>query len=68
VHRSTYLVQGMTCGHCVQAVIAEVARVDGVNEVVVDLPTGRVEVTSAQPLPLDALRAAVDEAGYTLAT
>jgi copper chaperone CopZ len=33
----------------------------------VDLNTGSVDVTSETPLPLDDVRAAVDEAGYTLA-
>ncbi len=63
---TTYQVQGMTCGHCVNAVSAEVGALPGVDEVQVDLAAGRVTVTSEQPLDDDAVRAAVDEAGYEL--
>ncbi|GGM11297.1 MULTISPECIES: heavy-metal-associated domain-containing protein [Micromonospora] len=61
-----YQVQGMTCGHCVQAVSAEVGALAGVDEVQVDLASGQVTVTSAEPLDPAAVRAAVDEAGYDL--
>lgn len=65
---TTYTVQGMTCGHCVSSVSAEVGVLPGVSNVEVDLATGAVTVTSEQPLDADAVRAAVDEAGYQLAT
>ena len=67
---ATYTVTGMTCGHCVAAVTEELARLDGVSAVEVDLNAGgpsRVRVTSAAPLPEDAVRGAVDEAGYDFA-
>ncbi|MDO3701458.1 cation transporter [Micromonospora sp. C28SCA-DRY-2] len=63
---TTYQVQGMTCGHCVSSVSAEVGAVPGVTDVQVDLATGQVTVTSEQPLDTEAVRAAVDEAGYDL--
>ncbi|MBM0239503.1 heavy-metal-associated domain-containing protein [Micromonospora sp. ATA32] len=63
---TTYEVQGMTCGHCVSAVRAEVGAIQGVSDVQVDLASGRVTVTSQGPLDTDTLRAAVDEAGYDL--
>jgi copper ion binding protein len=61
-----YKVKGMTCGHCVNAVSTEVATLEGVSDVAVDLDTGNVTVTSDAPVDVDALRAAVDEAGYEL--
>src|SRR5437867_6378258 len=61
-----YTVTGMTCGHCVSSVTEEVSALAGVSKVAVDLPTGKVTVTSAAPLDLDAVKAAVDEAGYQL--
>ncbi|GAB1644889.1 heavy-metal-associated domain-containing protein [Krasilnikovia sp. MM14-A1259] len=64
---TTYTVTGMTCGHCVQAVTGELTLLSGVEDVQVDLGTGVVTVTSAAPLTPDAVRAAVDEAGYELA-
>ena len=64
---STYTVSGMTCSHCVQAVTSEISELPGVDTVQVDLSTGAVTVISAAPLSADAVRAAVDEAGYELA-
>ena len=62
----TYHVNGMTCGHCAQAVTREVGALDGVEEVAVDIATGAVTVTSAAPLATVAVSSAVEEAGYTL--
>ncbi|MGE5290914.1 MAG: heavy-metal-associated domain-containing protein [Micromonosporaceae bacterium] len=68
---ATYAVTGMTCEHCVRAVTEELARLDGVTRVTVDLvPGGQSRVTVAGDLPLaeDAVAAALDEAGdYRLA-
>ncbi|MFV2103908.1 heavy-metal-associated domain-containing protein [Micromonospora sp. LOL_024] len=64
---ATYQVQGMTCGHCVSAVSAEIGAIPGVRDVEVELTAGRVTVASDEPLSDDAVRAAVDEAGYELA-
>lgn len=64
---STYNVKGMTCGHCVSSVTEEVSQISGVQQVDVDLPTGKVTITSAKPVTQDAVRAAVTEAGYELA-
>ena len=63
----TYDVVGMTCAHCVSSVTAEVSALEGVSDVQVDLPTGKVRVTSEQPLATARLREAVEEAGYSLA-
>ncbi|MEU4819424.1 heavy-metal-associated domain-containing protein [Micromonospora aurantiaca (nom. illeg.)] len=63
---TTYQVNGMTCGHCVNSVSTELSALPGVTDVQVDLAGGRVTVTSQNPLDVDAVRAAVDEAGYDL--
>ncbi|EEP73027.1 copper ion binding protein [Micromonospora sp. ATCC 39149] len=63
---TTYEVQGMSCGHCANSVVTEVGAIGGVTDVRVDLAAGRVTVTSDGPLDTDTVRAAVDEAGYTL--
>jgi copper chaperone len=63
---TVYTVSGMTCGHCVTSVTEEVGAIDGVQKVDVVLETGAVTVTSAVPLSVEAVQAAVDEAGYTL--
>lgn len=61
---SEYRVSGMSCGHCEAAVQREVAQIPGVNDVTVSAATGRLVVTSAQPIDADAILDAVDEAGY----
>ena len=62
---TTYLVEGMTCGHCAASVTEEISEVPGVESVVVDHASGTAVVVGA-PDPI-AIKAAVEEAGYTLA-
>ncbi|MFI6436906.1 heavy-metal-associated domain-containing protein [Streptomyces sp. NPDC050759] len=64
--QKVYDVKGMTCDHCVQAVSSELNGLPGVGDVQVDLQSGKVTVTSDQPLDSAAVAAAVDEAGYEL--
>jgi copper chaperone CopZ len=59
----------MTCGHCVSAVTDEVSAISGVTDVSIDLVEdgdSSVIVISDSPLEFEAVRAAVDEAGYEL--
>lgn len=65
---STYTVVGMTCDHCVRSVEGEVAKIDGVESVSVDLDSGTVTVESSDPIADDVFIAAVDEAGYEVAS
>ena len=67
VDRHIYTVTGMSCAHCARSVIDEITGIDGVTDVTVDFETGAVAVTSAHPLDDAQVRAAVEEAGYTLA-
>lgn len=62
---SEYNVTGMTCGHCEMSVREEVTGIPGVEEVQVSAKTGKLTVTSAEPIAADAVLAAVDEAGYS---
>ncbi|MBM9469489.1 heavy-metal-associated domain-containing protein [Nakamurella leprariae] len=62
----TWTVTGMTCQHCVASVTEEVGEVPGVREVAVDLASGALTVRSDAPVAPDAVRAAVEEAGYQL--
>ncbi|WP_117209459.1 heavy-metal-associated domain-containing protein [Allorhizocola rhizosphaerae] len=64
---TTYQITGMTCGHCAGAVTRELSVLPGVHDVEVDLGSGTAKVTSDAVLPIDAVRNAVDEAGYELA-
>lgn len=64
---STYTVTGMTCGHCVSSVTEEVQEIAGVQDVAVELESGAVTITSAEPVDESTVRSAVEEAGYQLA-
>ncbi|MEU9041008.1 MULTISPECIES: cation transporter [unclassified Kitasatospora] len=63
---SAFQVKGMTCGHCVTSVTAELKKIDGVTDVAVDLASGKVTVGSTRPLVDADVAAAIDEAGYDL--
>jgi copper chaperone len=58
-----YAVKGMTCEHCVMSVTEEVEQVPGVSGVDVDLNSGLM-VVRGDGFSDDAIRDAVDEAGY----
>lgn len=58
-----FTVPDMTCNGCIKAITAAVRRIDPAATVSADLPTHKVEITSARP---DAeLAAAIDDAGFT---
>jgi copper chaperone CopZ len=61
---TVYKVSGMTCGHCEGAVSQEISALDGVTAVTAVAKSGEVTVVSAALLDEEAVRAAVDEAGY----
>jgi copper chaperone CopZ len=63
---TVYKVSGMSCGHCEGSVSAEISGLPGVSSVKAVASTGDVTVTSAAPLDEEAVRAAVDEAGFEL--
>ncbi len=59
----TYRVPGMHCDHCRAAVEGELRQVSGVDAVDVDLET-KLVTARGDNLSDEALRAAIDEAGY----
>ena len=62
-------ITGMTCGHCVASVQEEVGELPGVTAVDVDLVKDGVStavVTSETELDPAQVRAAVEEAGYSV--
>ena len=66
VTTSTYMVPGIHCAHCQRAITEEVSRVDGVTAVGVDLDSKLVTVIG-DAFSDEAVRAAIDEAGYEVA-
>jgi copper chaperone len=67
MNETVYIVTGMSCGHCADAVTRAIGALTGVAHVAVDVDFGRVTVRSADALPIESVRAAVDDAGYQLA-
>lgn len=63
---ATYVVEGMSCTHCVASVREEVSELDGVSGVRVDLATGRLEVEGTDVTD-ERVRDAVEGAGYRIA-
>lgn len=62
----TYSVPDISCEHCVNAITGEVSKVAAVDEVAVDIESKTVTVVGEAP---DAdIVAAIDEAGYAVAT
>lgn len=62
---NVYQVTGMTCGHCEMSVREEVEQVAGVTALTVNAQTGKLVVTSAEPIDDSAVLSAVEEAGYS---
>ena len=58
-----YRADGMSCEHCRVAVTSEVARVDGVRGVEVDLDAKLIRVQGDDVDPVSVVLA-IDEAGY----
>ena len=56
-------ISGMTCGHCAGTVAQKLEAIAGVEEVSIDLLTGRARISGAVAQP-ETLLHAVEEAGY----
>jgi copper chaperone len=59
-----FQVEGMSCQHCVAAITRAIQEHDTAARVQIELASGRVAVESAQSA--EAIKAAIDEAGYTV--
>lgn len=61
----TLNVQGMSCGHCVKAVEGSVGKLQGVNEVKVNLDAAQVEVSfNESQVSIDQIKETIDDQGY----
>ena len=61
----SFQVQGMSCGHCANAVTQAVKSIDPQAEVKVDLASGKVDVQSQRDH--EAIARAIEEEGYKVA-
>ena len=57
-------ITGMTCASCVRRVERALGKIEGVETASVNFAAENARVTLAAPVPLEALVAAVEKAGY----
>ncbi|MDR0451710.1 MAG: cation transporter [Treponema sp.] len=65
--KTTLKIDGMSCEHCVRHVTEALKGVAGVTSARVDLEKQSAEVEHGDSVSPDALKAAVEEAGYEVA-
>ena len=57
-------IEGMSCGHCVMAVKKELSKLQGIENMDVQIGSAVVEVNDAE-LSREQLATAIEEAGFT---
>ncbi len=61
---TTLLVEGMTCASCVSRVEKALLKVPGVSAATVNLATEKANIRALSTVPVAALKAAIEKAGY----
>ncbi len=61
---SVLKVKGMSCQHCVMSVKKALGKVEGIQNVEVDLETGEVRFENTKSVSLTRVEKAIEEAGY----
>ena len=57
-------VKGMSCQHCVMSVKKALGRMEGIQNVAVDLPKGEVSFDNTKGTVPDQITKDIEEAGY----
>ena len=57
-------IKGMSCQHCVMAVIKALEAIEGIKNVSVDLRTGTATYEEIKPLDAAVIEQAIKKAGY----
>ena len=64
---SVLKVRGMSCNHCVMTVTKALNKLEGVQNVQVDLQKGEVSFDNTKSLALDKVERAITDVGYEVA-
>ncbi|MCK6421015.1 MAG: heavy metal translocating P-type ATPase, partial [Aquabacterium sp.] len=64
ITETTLLVEGMTCASCVARVEKALRKVPGVSGATVNLATEKATIQALSTVPVSALKAAIEKAGY----
>ena len=62
--QTTIRVKGMTCQHCVMSVKKVLSKLEGIQNVDVDLQRAEVRFDNTQGVASDLVKKAIEEAGY----
>lgn len=62
----TVKVKGMSCQHCVKAVIKALSEIEGVSDVQVDLASGQATFEESGPVGSEVIAEKVKKAGFEL--
>ena len=60
----TIKIKGMSCQHCVKAVVKALSEIEGVTDVKVDLSKGEAVFEEVKPVDMEVLRESIKKAGY----
>lgn len=63
---TTLLVDGMSCQHCVRAVVNAVGELEGVHSVDVNLDEKTVKVMHESTTSIDEIKAVIEDEGYAV--
>ncbi|MCA1944155.1 MAG: cation transporter [Desulfovibrio sp.] len=63
----TITVVGMSCMHCVKSVTEALSRLDGVQQVQVNLETGTASFENTKGLPAEQIKMAIRMIGFDVA-
>jgi len=63
---SVLKVKGMSCNHCVMTVTKALNKLDGIQNVKVDIPKGEVSFDNTKSLAPDKVEKAITDAGYAV--
>lgn len=58
------VVKGMQCNHCKASVEKTLGGIEGIDQVHVDLESGKVEYQETAPVELETLRKAIAKIGF----
>jgi copper chaperone len=61
---SALKVKGMTCQHCVMSVKKSLGKLEGIQNVDVDLQQGEVRFDNTKDVASEVVKKAIEEAGY----
>jgi len=57
-------VKGMTCHHCVMSVTKALSKLEGIQNVQIDLQKGEVRFENTKSVASDRIKKTIEEAGY----